>query len=125
MFKPLTGCLVLIVEDEPLIALDLAETFRNAGARAVISRTIEDAMEKAELEGLTAAVIDHAPHDGLTTSDVCAKLKERNIPFVVYSGHDKLDGACASGELVGKPASRHMLLTALQGVLSHEQRTKH
>jgi DNA-binding response OmpR family regulator len=119
------GCLVLIVEDEPLIALDLAETFKNAGARVVISGTLDDAMEKAELEGLTAAIIDHALHDGLTTSDVCAKLKERNVPFVVYSGYDKLHGACASGELVGKPASPNMLLTALQGLLRHDQRTKH
>ena len=125
MIKPLDGCLVLVVEDEALVALDVAESFKKAGAQVVISRTLEDAMEKAELEGLTAAVIDHALHDGLTTSDVCAKLKERNVPFIVYSGYDKLDGACASGELVPKPASPHMLLTALQGVLRHEHRKEH
>ena len=80
-------------------------------------------MEKSELPKLTAAVIDHALHDGLTTSDVCAKLKERNIPFIVYSGYDKLEGACASGELVNKPAHPLMLVTTLQGVLArHQQR---
>jgi DNA-binding response OmpR family regulator len=125
MFKSLAGCLVLVVEDQPLIALDVANSFKKAGAHVVISRTLEDAMEKAELEGLSAAVIDHALHDGLTTSDVCAKLKERNVPFIVYSGYDKLDGACASGELVPKPATPHMLLTALRGVLSRQQPIKH
>jgi DNA-binding response OmpR family regulator len=122
MAASLQGCTVLVVEDEALIALDIAESFRNAGAEVVISRTLKDAMEKAELPNLTAAVIDHALHDGLTTSDVCAKLKERNVPFVVYSGFDKLEGACASGELVHKPASPLMLVTTLQGVLAQHQR---
>ena len=123
MAASLQGCLVLVVEDEALIALDLAQSFKNAGAEIVISRTLEDAMEKSELPKLTAAVIDHALHDGLTTSDVCAKLKERNIPFIVYSGYDKLEGACASGELVNKPAHPLMLVTTLQGVLArHQQR---
>src|SRR5689334_6680938 len=125
MAAPLQGCIVLVVEDEPLIALDIAQSFENAGAEVVISRTLEDALEKAELPNLTAAVIDHALHDGLTTSDVCAKLKDRNVPFIVYSGFNKLEGACASGELVHKPATPQMLLTALRGVLSREGRPLH
>ena len=70
-------------------------------------------LKKAELQGLTAAVIDHALHDGIATSEVCARLKERNIPFSVYSGFNQPDGACASGQLVAKPASPEMLLTPL------------
>lgn len=117
----LHGCLVLIVEDEALIALDIAQGFKAAGAEVVISCTLEDAMNKAELPNLTAAVIDHALHNGLTTSDVCAKLKERNVPFVVYSGYSKLEGACASGELVHKPATLQMLVVTLQGVLANHR----
>jgi DNA-binding response OmpR family regulator len=113
----LDGCLVLVVEDEPIIALHISESFRKAGARVIIARTLEDALAKSEHPELTAAVIDHALHDGLTTSDVCARLKERNIPFVVYSGFSKLKGACASGELVQKPASPQVLLATLVGVI--------
>ena len=123
MAASLQGCVVLVVEDEALIALDIAHSLKDAGAEIIISRTLGDAMEKAELPNLTAAVIDHALHDGLTTSDVCAKLKERNVPFVVYSGYNKLEGACASGELVHKPASPQMLVTTLQGVLAQQGRT--
>jgi hypothetical protein len=54
-------------------------------------------------------------------SDVCAKLKERNIPFVVCSGYSKLEGACASGELVHKPATPQMLVITLQGVLANHR----
>jgi DNA-binding response OmpR family regulator len=114
----LHGSLILVVEDEPLIAMDIACGFKNAGANVVISSTLEDATEKAGLQGLTAAVIDHALHDGVITSDVCAKLKERNVPFVVYSGFNKLEGACATGELVKKPATPQMLVTTLQGLLA-------
>jgi DNA-binding response OmpR family regulator len=116
----LQGCLVLVVEDEPLVAMDVADSFRNAGAQVVIARTLPDALKKTELPKLTAAVIDHALHDGIT-SEVCTRLNERNIPFIVYSGFNKLEGACASGELVAKPASPQMLLAALTGVLSREQ----
>ena len=122
MAASLHGCVVLVVEDEPLIALDIAESFERAGAEIIIFRTLEDALEKVELPNLTAAVIDHALHDGLTTSDVCAKLKERNVPFIVYSGYNKLEGACASGELVHKPANPQMLVTTLQGVLAEHGR---
>jgi hypothetical protein len=48
-------CLVLIVEDELLVALDIADTFKNAGAQVIISRTLGDAMHQAETENLTAA----------------------------------------------------------------------
>ena len=122
MGASLQGCVVLVVEDEALIALDIAQSFKNTGAEVVISRTLEDAIVKAELPNLTAAVIDHALHDGLTTSDVCAKLKERNVPFIVYSGYDKLEGACASGELVHKPVNPQMLVTTLQGILAEHGR---
>jgi DNA-binding response OmpR family regulator len=120
----LDGCLVLIVEDEPIIALDIAESFKKAGAKVVIARTLEDAMAKSEHPGLTAAVIDHALHGGLTTSNVCARLKERNVPFIVYSGFSKLEGACASGELVHKPASPHVLVATLAGILREQQRPR-
>jgi ActR/RegA family two-component response regulator len=83
----LHGRLVLVVEDEALIALDIAQGFKAAGADVVISRTLEDAMKKAELPNLTAAVIDHALHNGLTTSDVHA--------YAVSSG--KLDRAAFRG----------------------------
>jgi DNA-binding response OmpR family regulator len=122
MSRTLTGCLILVVEDEPLVALDIADGFKAAGAEVIMARSLAVAMAQADLPRLTAAVIDHSLHNGTTTSDVCAKLKERNIPFVVYSGFSKLEGACAEGELVQKPASPQMLVTTLQGVLAQHLR---
>jgi DNA-binding response OmpR family regulator len=120
--QTLTGVRVLVVEDEPLVALDIADAFKSAGAEVLIARTLGDAMHQAETQDLTAAVIDHVLHGGLTTSDVCAKLKERDIPFIVYSGFSRLQGACADGELVHKPASPPILVATLQGVLAEHRR---
>jgi CheY-like chemotaxis protein len=121
MAGSLAGSLILVVEDEPLVALDVSDCFQQAGATTIISRTLEDALVKAELPDLTAAVIDHALHDGLTTSDVCAKLKERNVPFVIYSGYSKLEGECAIGMLVHKPTTPAILLAAMKGVLAQRR----
>lgn len=118
----LAGCTILVVEDEPLVALDISDAFKKAGALIIIARTLKDGLYQAATADLTAAVIDHALHDGLTTSDICAQLKERDIPFIVYSGFSKLKGACADGKLVHKPATPEMLLAALQGVLAEQQR---
>jgi DNA-binding response OmpR family regulator len=119
----LAGCTVLVVEDEPLVALDIADAFKAAGAQVIISRILQDALHQAATANLSAAVIDHALHDGVTTSDVCAQLKDRDIPFIVYSGFSKLKGACAEGKLIHKPASPEMLLASLQGVLANRQRS--
>jgi len=59
------------------VALDIADAFRGAGAQVIIARTLKHAIEEATTADLTAAVIDHAMHDGVTTSDVCAALTTR------------------------------------------------
>jgi DNA-binding response OmpR family regulator len=112
---------VLVVEDEALIAVDIAENLNKVGAKVIIAHVLEDALAKAELPNLAAAVIDHAL-EGRSTSDVCAKLKDRNIPFIVYTGFNKLEGACASGELVHKPATPQLLVATLQGALTNHHR---
>ena len=64
MAASLQGCIVLVVEDEPLIALDIAQSFKNAGAEVVISRTLEDAIERQsfpispQLSSITLSTMD-------------------------------------------------------------------
>jgi hypothetical protein len=60
--------------------------------------------------------LDHGLSDG-DTWEVCARLKDRDIPFVLYSGYARLDGACSKGVLVHKPAPPEILLGTLIGLL--------
>jgi DNA-binding response OmpR family regulator len=116
MGGPLHGRLVLVVEDEPLVALDVIQSLEGAGARVVSARTLATALRYAEDPDLSAAVLDHGLGDS-DTSAVCTKLKERNIPFVLYSGYSKIEGDCKDGELVQKPASPDVLVATLVGVV--------
>jgi hypothetical protein len=56
MCTSLAGRTVLIVEDEPLIALDIVTSFRAAGASAVAARSLAEAHRHIEQKDLSAAV---------------------------------------------------------------------
>jgi DNA-binding response OmpR family regulator len=106
----LGGALVLVAEDEPLIAMDIADAFALAGAMVISCATLEEALAVADHPNLSAAVVDHVLGDG-DSSALCQRLKDRNVPFVVYTGLGDLHGACAAGEHVKKPQKPEVLVS--------------
>ena len=116
MNGPLTGRLVLIAEDEPLIALDMTLAFEDEGAWVTRARTLNEALLGVEDRALSVAILDHALSDG-DSLKVYARLKERNIPFVTYSGYDDL--GCVGGVHVKKPASMSVLVTTVRDLIAH------
>jgi DNA-binding response OmpR family regulator len=116
MNGPLTGRLVLIAEDEPLIALDMTLAFEDEGAWVTRARTLNEALIGIEDRALSVAILDHALSDG-DSLKVYARLKERNIPFVTYSGYDDL--GCVGGVHVKKPASMSVLVATVRDLLAH------
>jgi DNA-binding response OmpR family regulator len=118
----LSGRSILIAEDEPLIALDIAEAFKDAGAAIVIASTLHHALMLVEHDDLSAAVLDHSLHDG-DSSPLCQRLNERKLPFVIYSGLGKLHGACAKGEHIKKPANPKMLVTMVARLIEGDSPT--
>jgi DNA-binding response OmpR family regulator len=121
MSGQLDGHLVLVVEDEPLVALHVQEFLESAGARVLLAHALPAARIHARHPDLSAAVLDHGLKSN-DTSEICSILKERDIPFVVYSGYSKLQGDCADAELVHKPAPPHVLVATLAGVLGERRR---
>jgi DNA-binding response OmpR family regulator len=112
----LAGRLILVCEDEPLIALDIANAFTHAGARVATARSLRDALIAVEDGTLSAAILDHALGDG-DSSELCERLKKRNIPFVLYSGFGDLGGACGEAVHVPKPGTPELLVTTMEGLL--------
>ncbi len=113
----LKGHRVLIAEDEPLIALDLATEFESIGAEAIIVHTLQNAIAVARVDQLSAAVVDLRLRDGLS-SPLCALLQLRDIPFVIYSGYDDLD--CKYNSLiVPKPTPTHLIVERLAVLTLH------
>ena len=117
MVLDLSGRRILVVEDEPLIALEIAQALKSAGASVVIAATLDDGLRLAEQDGLSAAVLDLVlgANDG---ASLCARLRERGIPFVIYSGRTDIPVGCEPGAIVSKPAHPRALLQAAASVLT-------
>jgi DNA-binding response OmpR family regulator len=84
----LTGCRILIVEDEHLIAKDLEKAFRENGAEVIgpISQ-LSEAMRFVDDGRFDVAVIDMNLHDELAYF-IAEELDRQQIPFVFATGHD-------------------------------------
>jgi DNA-binding response OmpR family regulator len=78
---------MLVVEDEALIAQDIAWVIEKEMQFTVvaIASTVEEALSVIASEKLDGAVLD-AHLDGKSGESVAAALLERNIPFFVLSG---------------------------------------
>jgi len=109
----LTGRSILIVEDEPLIVMDIAQAFEATGAALTTTNTLHHALILAEHDGLAGAILDHSLGDG-NSSLLCARLTERGVPFLIYSGHTRVEGPCAGALHVNKPAARGELVAAME-----------
>jgi CheY-like chemotaxis protein len=105
----LAGRSILIVEDEPLIALDVAQAFEKAGARVAKTNLYREALTLIESDDLSAVVLDHAIGDHDSTA-LCARLKERSIPFVNYTGFSVLAAACQDAPHIKKPTPPSVLV---------------
>ena len=55
---PLTGYSILVVEDEPLVGIDLADTLRAAGAQVVFAKSASEAISSLDRVQVTASVLD-------------------------------------------------------------------
>jgi DNA-binding response OmpR family regulator len=119
----LAGCSILICEDEPLIALSIADAFTGAGARVVTARSFACALIAMENQVPSAVILDHVLSDG-ESSQLRKRLKQRNIPYVLHSGYSNLDGACSSAVHVPKPAPPDVLVTTVLALL-RRRRTLH
>jgi PAS domain S-box-containing protein len=85
----LAGKRFLIVEDEPLVALDLSESLTGAGAEVLASiASIPDALEFIGKTKLDAALLDANLH-GQPVDEVAAALTRNDVPFAFVSGYSK------------------------------------
>ena len=111
------GRWILVVEDQPLVVLDIAQSLAKAGASVLTAATLADGLRLAEHPQLSAAVLDFAlgQHD---CDPLCVRLSERQVPFVIYTGYADVSVACSLGILVQKPAAPQTLLALLAQILA-------
>jgi DNA-binding response OmpR family regulator len=112
----LEGRSILIVEDEPLIVMDITQEFEPTGAALTTTNTLKHALILVEHDGLSGAILDHALGDG-NSSLLCQRLKERGIPFMIYSGYSTVGGPCKDALHISKPAAAGELVAAMEGLI--------
>ena len=113
----LRGRSILVIEDEPLIGMDIRQALEQTGATVTQTTTVRHALILVEHDGLSGAIMDHALADGDST-ELCVRLKARGIPYVSYSGFDPVKGANLDAPHVSKPATMDVLLSTLAAQLA-------
>lgn len=108
----LDGVTILIVEDEPLIRLDLQKILEEAGAKVLSADRAESVRCLVESPDLSGAVLDWID------ADVCRCLTERGVPFVFYSGRaaSEFEG-WQHALMLSKPAAPEEIVAALAQLL--------
>lgn len=111
----------LLLEDEPLIAMDLELTLRNAGFDVTTVMSCEEARDWLAIARPDIVIVDIELRDG-RSDKVVEGLLEDNIAFIVHSGdHPSMhvDTPFAHGRWVNKPAAPDELLEAARSLLPH------
>jgi CheY-like chemotaxis protein len=81
-----SNCSVLIVEDEPLIAMMLEDFLESLGHKtAGIAESVQEALAKVEEGGFDVAIID-VHLKGEHVWPVADRLTEKGLPFIVATG---------------------------------------
>jgi len=125
--SPLSGVTVLVVEDDFLLALDLEATLEGAGAEVVdICQTLDDALARADSDDFAVAVLDFGLRSDSVTP-LARRLARREVPFILYTGMARGEPRLMEWKdypIVEKPASPHMLVSAIRTMLAREPRPR-
>ena len=115
----LAGRRVLVVEDEPLVALEIVASLKKAGAQPMGPvGTPEQALVTIERDVVDAALLD-ANLRGRRVDAIAAALTRRGVPFLLVTGYGRASLPEAFGKvpLLSKPFTEAQLLEAAVAML--------
>lgn len=107
---------ILVVEDEPLLAMLLEENLAELGYEPCGSAaTVEQAMGMLDASSFDAALLDYSLSENTTSAPVAERLIREGKPFCYLSGHTSIapEEHAPDAPLLTKPVS----LAALRGAL--------
>src|ERR671913_726226 len=113
---------ILIVEDEPLIAMMLEDFLESMGhtIRGTCD-TVSDALVEAERGGFDLAILD-VNLKGESVWPVAERLREQNIPFVLATGGhvDPTPAQFANVPVIEKPYTVDRVTPALDAAFAQQ-----
>jgi DNA-binding response OmpR family regulator len=115
---PLSGQQILVVEDEPLIALELGRMLNDAGA--VVVGPVRDLAESLKLARreppLSAALLD-VRLGRETVAPLAQLLQDGGVPFAFYTGegeNDALRLEWPAAPVITKPSPARQVLAVVE-----------
>ena len=111
---------ILIVEDEPLIAMMLEDFLESLGHTVKAScDNVADALKAVALSGFDIAILD-VNLKGENVWPVAAELRQRGVPFVLASGGhvDPPPPEFAGAPLIEKPFTIDRVTPALEAAMA-------
>jgi CheY-like chemotaxis protein len=118
LHRPLKGRNILVVEDDPFIALDLQGVLEAAGATVVgPAHDLSEALSLVERSGICAAVLDYRLQVGDTLA-LARVLAERGIPFLFQtSDPNSVAHEHPDATILPKPFRPDQLTSAVEALL--------
>jgi DNA-binding response OmpR family regulator len=111
---------ILVVEDEPLIAMMLEDFLETLGYRVhATCDCVKDALAEVEKGGFDVAILD-VNLNGESAWPIARKLREKQIPFVIATGGhvDPPPAEFTNVPVIEKPFTVDRVTPALEVALS-------
>jgi CheY-like chemotaxis protein len=122
LYQPLENRRILVVEDDPIIALDLRSMLEAVGATVVgPACELSDAFSLIETSKVDPAVLDYRLHVG-DTLPLARMLRERRIPFLFETSDPGSAARKYPGAIIlAKPFRQDQLTSAVCALLAGPQ----
>lgn len=107
---------VLVVDDDPLIRLDIEDVLLRLRCKVATAADLDTAMKVAEAERVDLALLDFDLGEGVDSVPLAETLARRNVPVVFVSGADvnAIREAFPKARIIGKPISEGELRAIVQ-----------
>lgn len=116
--SPTTARRVLVVEDDPIVAMLVEDIVRDMGHGVLINLTLEHALFEIEESEIDAVLLDMQLR-GEDARPILLDLLARKIPFIVLSGSDQsaLRSEFPAIRFLAKPFGKADLEAAVRDLL--------
>ncbi len=85
MEQPLSGQVVLLAEDEVIVAIHMEEMLQSVGAEVVLAHDLQTALHLASRDDISAGVLDFRLGPD-TAEPLFRGLDARGVPYIILTG---------------------------------------
>ena len=116
--RALHGCSILVVDSEPILALELESAFEEVGADVIHASLCESALPLTDQSEICAAVVEYMLRDGACLR-LIERLADREIPTIIYTAHSPLPDAICNLPVADKLTDPREIVTKVRGLFAN------